>query len=111
MQSGSGATGSAGPAPALPGLPEGVPVVIRDLVERAKLEWSGAVLRLRRPGRDAERAGDGRRRPMLDVDRNVETTFSPSTFVRHTRLGSRSKGLASTTLWPPPSKRPMVPCL
>ena len=29
--------------PALPGLPEDVPVVIRDLVERAKLERSGAV--------------------------------------------------------------------
>ena len=43
--------------PALPGLLEDVPVVIRDLVERAKLKRSGAGPRLRRPGRDAERAG------------------------------------------------------
>ena len=43
--------------PALTGLLEDVPVVIRALVERAKLKRSGAGPRLRRPGRDAERAG------------------------------------------------------
>ena len=73
--------------PALTGLLEDVPVVIRALVERAKLKRSGAGPRLRRPGRDAERA------QVVDVAR---LPFCISTDHGVPAVSTRSSGVTAT---------------